>query len=99
MNAWLIAVGFLAAGAAVGHAVPGAKMFYSPIIGRLDDAKLRAVFTAIWQIVTIHFALNGVALVVSGFVGGGAMIASLVVLQFTGYAIVYLILYCALAAG
>jgi hypothetical protein len=92
MNAWLIAAGFLALGAAVGHAVPGAKMFYRPIIARLDDPQLRAVFTAIWQFVTIHFAVNGVALVVSGFAGGGAMIASLVVLQFTGYAVVYLIL-------
>lgn len=92
MNLWLIAAGLLAALSAVGHAVPGASMFCNPILLRLDDPRLGAVFTGIWHLITVHFGLSGLALVVCGIIGDGRAVGWLVALQFASYAVIYLTL-------
>jgi hypothetical protein len=92
MNLWLIASGVLAAIAAIGHAVPGARMFYRPILANLEDAQLRAIFTGIWHLITVHFTLSGLAMIIGGIAGTGRLAVWLVALQFALYAVIYLTL-------
>jgi hypothetical protein len=67
-------------------------MYYRPIVARLPEPKLAAVFTAIWWIITLTFALAGLALIYSGTVSYQGTTVLLGGAQFLACAIVYLAL-------
>ena len=92
MNWWMVAGGTMALICAVGHAIAGRSMFFRPIKSDLRSEIHAAVFTGIWHIVTINFALSAIALVALSARGHGNTVASLIAAQFAGYAAVYLVL-------
>jgi hypothetical protein len=85
----MLAAGLMALSAAAGHAVAGSSMFYRPIKSAITDALHAGVLTGMWHLITIHFSLSAVALLVLGAQGQGAAVAWLVAAQFAGYAAVY----------
>jgi hypothetical protein len=57
-------------------------MYYRPIAAHVPEPKLTAVFTAIWWIIPLTFALAGLALIYSGTVSYQATTALLAGAQF-----------------
>lgn len=92
MNWWMLAGGSMALMSAAGHAVAGSGMFYRPIKSAIADELRAGVFTGMWYLITIHFTLSGLALLVLGAYGRHDLAASLIAAQFAGYAAVYLVM-------
>jgi hypothetical protein len=92
MNLWLIASGLLAAACAAGDAFAGRSMFYRPIASRLSDALLASIFSGMWYLITLHFALSAGALFAAGILGRPEFAGWLVAAQFLGYAAIYFVL-------
>jgi hypothetical protein len=90
VNGWLIAGGLMAAFCAAGHAVAGAKMFYQPIKSAVTDKLLAGVLTGMWHLITVHFVLSALALLILGVHGPQQGAVWLVAGQFAGYAAIYL---------
>jgi len=90
MNWWMIAGGLMAAVCAAGHAIAGWKMFYRPMKSAITDKLHAGVLTGMWHLITIHFTLSAIALVVLAIHGLGNAVAWLIAAQFAGYAAVYL---------
>ena len=65
-------------------------MFYRPIKTSVADPLQAGVFTGIWHLITINFALSAIALIVCGVYGPVREIGWLVAAQFAGYSAVYL---------
>jgi len=64
-------------------------MFYRPIKATIADPLQVGVFTGMWHLITIIFAVSAIALLVLGVYGSGRPVAWLVAAQFAGYAVVY----------
>lgn len=92
MNWWMLAAGLMALSAAAGHAVAGWNMFYRPIRSEIVDELHAGVLTGMWHLITIHFSLSAIALLVLAAQGRGAAVAWLIAAQFAGYAGVYLVI-------
>lgn len=92
MNWWTLAGGVLALICAAGHAVAGLNMFYRPIRSAIADRLLASVLTGMWHLITIHFTLSALALLVLGASGRQDAAVWLIAAQFAGYAGAYLIL-------
>jgi hypothetical protein len=92
MNWWMVAGGVMALVCAAGHAIAGQRMFYRPIMADLRSELHAGVFTAMWHLITINFALSAIALIVLSTRGHGDAVAWLVAAQFAGYAAVYLVI-------
>ena len=90
MNGWMLAGALSALVCTVGHALAGVGMFYRPIKAAIADNLQAGVFTGMWHLITINFALSAIALLVLGVYGSGREVAWLVAAQFAGYAAVYL---------
>jgi hypothetical protein len=90
MNWWMLAGGLMALICAVGHAIVGWSMFYRPISSVITSDLHAGVFTGLWHLITINFALSAAALLVVGEFARESALAWLIVAQFAGYAIVYL---------
>ena len=92
MNYWAIAGGGLALFASLGHSVAGDRMYYRPLASRVTEPLVASVLAALWWIVTLHFALSGLALIYVGSVKFQTTTVLLVAAQFLSYAIIYLVL-------
>lgn len=90
MNWWMLAGGLSALVCTVGHALAGVGMFYRPIKAAIVDPLQASVFTGMWHLITINFALSAIALIVFGIYGPARKVAWLVAAQFAGYSAVYL---------
>jgi hypothetical protein len=95
MNWWMMAGGLMALVCALGHAVAGQGMFYRPIKAAIADELQAGVFTGMWHLVTINFALSALVLIALGAGGFGAygrheLAGWFIAAQFAGYAAVYL---------
>ena len=90
MNWWMLAGGLSALVCTVGHALAGVGMFYRPIKAAIADPLQAGVFSGMWHLITINFALSAIALIVFGVYGPAREVAWLVAAQFAGYAAVYL---------
>jgi hypothetical protein len=82
----------MAAICTAGHAIAGEGMFYSPIKSTLHNALQAAVFTGMWHIITVNFALSALALTILGVSGQHGAVAWFIAAQFAGYAAIYLVL-------
>ena len=92
MNPWIIASGLLAALCTAGHAVAGHKMYFRSIQSHLTDATQSSVFSGMWHLITLHFALSSLMLLLYGAQGRSDIAVWVIVAQFGGYAVIYLIL-------
>jgi hypothetical protein len=92
MNWWLLAGGLMALSCAAGHAIAGRAMFYRPMRAALGDELQSGVLTGMWHLITIHFTLSAVALLVLGARGRHDAAVWLIAAQFAGYAATYLVL-------
>jgi len=92
MNLWMLAGGLMVLICAAGHAIAGRNMFYRPIKSALRSELQAGVFTGIWHLITIHFALSAIALLTLGIHGRGDALAWLIAAQFAGYAAAYLVI-------
>lgn len=86
MNWWFLMAGLGALASAAGHAFAGEKMFHRPMRAALSDRLHQGVLDNLWHIVTVHFAVSGIALLFLGLGRGDALLASAVGLQFAAYA-------------
>src|SRR5262249_56555311 len=86
----MLAGGLSALVCTVGHALAGVGMFYRPIKTAIADPLQAGVFSGMWHLITINFALSAIALIVFGVYGPAREVAWLVAVQFAGYAAVYL---------
>jgi hypothetical protein len=69
---------------AAGHASAGAGMFYRPIKWAIKDQLQAGLFTGIWHLITINFALSAAALIAAGTYGLPNAVAWFVTVQFVG---------------
>src|SRR5262252_7146044 len=92
MNGWMLSGGAMALVCTLGHAMTGRRMFYHPIKSAIANATQSGVFTGMWHLITINFALSAAALLVAGASGGRAALAWLIAAQFAGYALAYLVI-------
>jgi hypothetical protein len=92
MNWWLLAGGLMALVCTLGHAIAGARMFYGPIKSGVTNELHGGVLTGMWHLITINFALSGLALFVVGAYGRQDMAIWLIAAQFAGYAATYLVI-------
>ena len=92
MNGWIVAAGIMALICTAGHVIAGSKMFYRPIEAVLTDQLQSAVFSAIWNLITIHFGLSSLALFIVALLGRPDVAIWLIAAQFAGYAAVYLVI-------
>jgi hypothetical protein len=92
MNWWMLGGGIMAVICAAGHAVAGRSMFYVPIKSALQNELHAAVFTGMWHIITVNFALSALALIILGLNGQHGAMAWFIAAQFAGYAAIYLVL-------
>jgi len=90
VNWWMLASGLSALVCTAGHAAGGVGMFYRPIKAAIADHLQAGVFTGMWHLITINFALSAIALIVLSIYGPVRAVALLVAAQFAGYAAVYL---------
>ena len=98
MNWWMLAGGLSALVCTVGHALAGVGMFYRPIKTAIADPVQAGVFSGMWHLITINFAMSAIALIVFGVYGPAREVAWLVAAQFAGYAAVYLAISLRLGA-
>src|SRR5262249_48919630 len=92
MNGWALGAGVMALICTAGHAVAGRRMFYQPIKSAIADATQSGLFTGMWHLITINFALSAAVLLVAGASGRHGVLAWLVAAQFAGYALAYLVI-------
>ena len=92
MNWWTIGGGAMALFCAAGHAVAGWRMFYRPMRSAIGDALHAGVLAGMWHLITLHFTLSAMALLLLGYRGAGGAVAWLVAAQFAGYAAAYLVI-------
>jgi hypothetical protein len=92
MNWWTAVGGMTALICAAGHAIAGWGMFYRPIKSGLHSKLHAGVFTGMWHIITINFALSAIALLALSTRNLGNGAAWLISAQFAGYAVVYLVI-------
>jgi hypothetical protein len=92
MSWWMLAGGLMALICAAGHAVAGWSMFYRPIRSAITSDLQAGVFTGMWHLVTVHFTLSALALLLLGMHGRQGAAACLIAAQFAGYAAIYLVI-------
>lgn len=92
MNWWMLAGGLMALICAAGHAIAGWTTFYRPIRLAITNDLHASVFTGIWHLITINFALSALALFALSAHGGQDAAAWLIAAQFAGYAATYLVI-------
>jgi hypothetical protein len=92
VNGWLLAGGLMALICAAGHAFAGRPMFYRPMRAALGDELQSGVLAGMWHLITIHFTLSAVALLVLGARGQHDAAVWLIAAQFAGYAATYLVI-------
>ena len=92
MNLWIVASGVLAALAAAGHALAGRDMYFRSIRSHLTDATQSSVFSGMWHLITLHFSLSSLVLLVCGAQGRSGIAVWLIAAQFAGYAVIFLVL-------
>lgn len=90
MNWWMLAGGLSALVCTVGHALAGVRTFYRPIKAAIVNNLQAGLFTGMWHLITINFALSAIALLALGVHGPAREVGWLVAAQFAGYAVVYL---------
>jgi hypothetical protein len=90
MNWWMMAGGLMALLCASGHAIAGRSMFYRPIKAAIADDLQAGVFTAMWHLITINFALSALVLIGLSAYAQHDLAAWFIAAQFGGYAAVYL---------
>jgi hypothetical protein len=90
VNWWMIGGGLMALGCTAGHAVAGLNLFYRPVRSMITNEIHAGILTGIWHLITIHFALSALALLMLGTYGRHDAAAWLVAAQFAGYAVLYL---------
>jgi hypothetical protein len=90
MNVWMLCAGAMALICTLGHAVAGRRMFYRPIKSAIGDDIQSGVFSGMWHLITINFALSAAALLVVSTTGRQEALAWLIAAQFAGYALAYL---------
>jgi hypothetical protein len=90
VNWWMLAGGLSALVCTVGHALAGVRTFYRPIKAAIVNNLQAGLFTGMWHLITINFALSAIALLVLGVHGPAREVGRLVAAQFAGYAVVYL---------
>jgi len=90
VNGWMLASGLMALSCAGGHAFAGLNMFYRPIKSAITNKLHVGILTGMWHLITIHFTLSAVALLVLGAYGHLDAVAWLIAAQFACYATVYL---------
>ena len=78
MNWWTLASGLSALVCTAGHAAGGVGMFYRPIKAAIADHLQAGVFTGMWHLITINFALSASALIVLGIYGPARAVTLLV---------------------
>jgi hypothetical protein len=66
VNWWMLASGLSALVCTAGHAAGGVRMYYRPIKAAIADHLQAGVFTGMWHLITINFALSAIALIVLG---------------------------------
>lgn len=76
--------------------VAGWSMFYRPIKSAIKDELRAGVMTGMWHLITIHFSLSAVALLILGAYGRQEAMAWFIAVQFAGYAAAYLAISLAL---
>ena len=91
MNWWGLASGLLAALCTAGHAFAGHRMFLRPIQSHLTDAVQSRGFSAMWHLITLHFALSSLVLLACAVHGRSGLAVWLIAAQFAGYAVIYLV--------
>ena len=69
VNWWMFAGGLMAMSCAAGHAIAGLNMFYRPIKSAITNELHAGILTGMWHLITIHFVLSGLALLVLGTYG------------------------------
>ena len=92
VNWWMLAGGLLALSCTAGHAVAGLNMFYRPIKSAITNELHAGIFTGMWHLITIHFALSALALLLLGAHAQQDAVAWLIAAQFAGYAALYLVI-------
>jgi hypothetical protein len=92
MNWWMLAGAVMAAICAGGHAFAGWNTFYRPIASAITDELQAGVFTGMWHMITIHFALSALALGIVAVHAGGSTAGWLIAAQFAGYAAAYFLI-------
>jgi hypothetical protein len=85
VNWWRLAGGLSALICTAGHAAVGVGMFYRPIKAAIADHLQAGIFTGMWHLITINFALSAIALIALGVYGPARAVALLVAAQFAGY--------------
>jgi hypothetical protein len=90
VNWWMFAGGLMAMSCAAGHAIVGFNMFYRPIKSAITNEIHTGILTGMWHLITIHFALSGLALLVLGAFARQDAVGWLVAAQFASYAALYL---------
>jgi hypothetical protein len=90
VNWWMFASGLMAMSCAAGHAIAGLNMFYRPIKSAVTDEIHAGILTGMWHLITIHFALSALALLVLSAHGQQGAAAWLIAAQFAGYTALYL---------
>jgi hypothetical protein len=68
----------------------GVEPIYRPIRSAIKEELQAGVFTGMWHLITIHFALSALALGIIAVRGGNDLTAWLIAAQFAGYAAAYL---------
>ena len=91
-NWWLLVAGLGGFASAGGHAFSGNRMFYRPMRAALTDRVQQAALSNIWHIITIHFSLSALALLIGGVSRGDSILALAIGGQFASYATLALIL-------
>jgi len=86
----MFAGGLMAMICAAGHAIAGLNTFYRPIKSAITSELHAGILTGIWHLITIHFALSALALLVLSAFGQQVTVAWLMAAQFAGYAALYL---------
>jgi hypothetical protein len=81
VNWWLLMAGLGAIASAGGHAFAGEKMFRRSMRVALSERIHQGIFDNVWYIVSIHFAVLGIALLLGGFGRGDGLFASFVSAQ------------------
>jgi len=86
VNWWLLIAGLGALASAGGHALAGEKMFHRPMRAALSPRIHQGILDNVWHIVSIHFALSGIGLLVAALGRSDGLLASVVSAQFGSYA-------------
>jgi hypothetical protein len=92
VNGWMLAGGLMALSCAAGHAFAGLNMFYRPIKSAITNEIYAGILTGMWHLITIHFTLSAVAMLLLGARGQHGAVAWLIAAQFAGYAAIYLLI-------